>query len=291
MENEWVQVDIAPQLGGKIVSVYNKPLKYEFLWKNAGLPLQVYPAGSEYDPHFYGGIDELLPNDIPETIDGIAYPDHGELWTSSLESIILENAVVLKNTLPLSGLYYEKILRLDESGPYVHTTYTLRNDTAVRRHFLWKLHAALSIQAGDYIECPASTAQVVDPQYSRFTDTTPFRWPIIENTDATIIPAPNGTMDFFYIFGLQQGRMQWISHDRTRQFTYLFDTKVFPYAWYFASYGGFLGHYTAILEPCTTMSININEAINQQQCTVLNPGESMQTSVTIYAGAYTQENL
>jgi hypothetical protein len=284
MENAWVQVDMVPSLGGKIISVYNKALKHEFLWKNTNLPLQTYPAGTEYDPHFYGGIDELLPNDIPEEIDGIAYPDHGELWTTSLESEIQDDAVTLKNTLPLSGLYYEKNIRLDETGPFVHTTYTIRNDKANRRHFLWKLHAALAIQPGDHIECPASLAQVVDLQYSRFTDTTPFSWPLIENTNASSIPEPNGSMDFFYLFNLQQGRMHWISHDHSRQFSYLFDTRIFPYAWYFASFGGFLGHYTAILEPCTTMPIAVNEAAEKKQCAMLNPGESIQTTVTIYAG-------
>jgi hypothetical protein len=291
MENRWLQVDIAPLLGGKIISLYNKPLKHEFLWKNKSLPLQTYPAGTEYDPHFYGGIDELLPNDIPETIDGITYPDHGELWTTILESAIDNHSVVLKNTLPLSGLYYEKVLRLDEAGPYVHTDYTIRNDSTGKRHFLWKLHGALSIQPGDRIECPALSAQVADPQYSRFSDTTPFTWPIIENTNAAIIPAPNGSMDFFYLLDLQQGRMQWISHDQTKQFSYLFDTKIFPYAWYFASYGGFLGHYTAVLEPCTTMPIVMNEAIEKGQCSVLGAGESIQTTVTMFAGAYKQENV
>jgi hypothetical protein len=38
--------------------------------------------GADYDSNFYGGIDELIPNDIPENIDGIDDPDHGELWTT-----------------------------------------------------------------------------------------------------------------------------------------------------------------------------------------------------------------
>ena len=79
MENEHLKCSLVPALGGKLISVYNKSLQKEFLWINQHLELAVNEPGAEYDPNFLGGIDELIPNDIPEKIDGIEYPDHGEL--------------------------------------------------------------------------------------------------------------------------------------------------------------------------------------------------------------------
>ncbi len=85
IQNDHLRVTIFPALGGKITSVFNKKINNEFLWTNASLTLQSHTAGADYDSNFFGGIDELLPNDIPENIDGISYPDHGELWTTPLE--------------------------------------------------------------------------------------------------------------------------------------------------------------------------------------------------------------
>lgn len=63
-----------------------------------------------------------------------------------------------------------------------------------------------------------------------------------------------------------------------------FDTKTFPYAWLFASWGGFLGHYTIILEPCTAMPMSVNEAAAARQCSRLEPGQVMESKVSLYAG-------
>ena len=91
-------------------------------------------------------------------------------------------------------------------------------------------------------------------------------------------------MDFFYLYNAAEGSMR-IQHAQDNAvFAYSYDKKVFPYQWYFASYGAFLDHYTAIIEPCTTMPISVNEARRLHQCSSLQPGETLQTSVTIYAG-------
>jgi hypothetical protein len=44
-KNRWLSVEIFPEGGGKITSIYNKLLEYKFLWKNEQLNLQAYPAG------------------------------------------------------------------------------------------------------------------------------------------------------------------------------------------------------------------------------------------------------
>ena len=76
-ENDFIKFKIIPDLGGKILSIFNKQLGKEFLWRNENLLLQTHQAGADYDANFYGGIDELIPNDIPENVDGTEYPDHG----------------------------------------------------------------------------------------------------------------------------------------------------------------------------------------------------------------------
>jgi hypothetical protein len=124
----------------------------------------------------------------------------------------------------------------------------------------------------------------VDPNYSRFSTLVPFAWPTIEGRSANIVPPANGTMDFFYLFDLRAGHIAWRRPGAGLEFAYEFDTRVFPFAWVFASYGGFLGHCTVVLEPCTAMPISVNEAASKQQCSVLAPGETLETRVAIRAG-------
>ena len=284
LENDLLKVAVVPALGGKILSVYNKSLKKEFLWTNKNLQLKTQEPGADYDSNFLGGIDELIPNDIPETIDNISYPDHGELWTTKLHHEILGNTIIVHGQLKLSGLYYSKSVSLVSGSPSVQLGYIIRNDSGRQRNFLWKLHAALNIDAGNRLVTSATTGKVIDPEYSRFKKhLEPFKWPFIENSDASVVPAKNGTMDFLYLYDVLSGEMQLLDNDG-HLFSYSYDKAVFPYQWWFASYGGFLDHYTAILEPCTNMPISVNEAKELKQTATLAPGEILATTVKIFAG-------
>lgn len=283
-ETDHLIFSIVPELGGKIVSIYNKHLEKEFLWTNNKIPLQINEPGADYDSNFLGAIDELIPNDLTETIDSVEYPDHGELWTTQLQYEQTNEKIRLLGRLRLSGLYYSKTIYPDPGSPALFMEYTIKNEARVQRNFLWKLHAALQIQPGDKLVTSAATAQVVDPEYSRFKNTNPFNWPLIEDQDASIVPAANNTMDFFYLYDIPFGEMQLLTNKGEHVFSYRYDTKVFPHQWYFASYGGFLDHYTVILEPCTNMPMSVNEAKAKGQCAVLEPGESLTTIVQMYAG-------
>ncbi|MBN2578310.1 MAG: hypothetical protein JXB10_04900 [Pirellulales bacterium] len=284
LRSKHLDVDVAPEVGGKIVGIRHVSSGYDFLWRNPRLRLEPQPPGSEYDPYFFGGIDELIPNDVPETVDGAACPDHGELWTSRLECHRDGESLLLTGVLPVCGLQYRRRITLRADSPHLDLHYRITNTTDSERHFLWKLHAALAVAEGDVIDCPARRAQVVDLAYSRFSSAEPFSWPTVEGRRADVVPADEGTVDFFYLFDLPAGRIAWKRPSRNLKFEYAFDTAVFPYAWLFASYGGFDGHYTVILEPCTTMPIRVGDAIGKGTCSRLLPRQSLETHVSIYAG-------
>lgn len=286
LENDQLRLQVLPELGGKILSLFNISLQKEFLWTDPGQPLQRPESGADYDSNFIGGIDELLPNDIPETVDGIHYPDHGELWTTALKVLsITDTDIRLEGSLPLSGLKYCKTIRLEQGSPFVAIDYKISNASDSARHFLWKLHAALRLEEGDRIVSSARYGQVVDPAYSRFPQQeVSFKWPLVDAVDVSIVPAKTDAMDFFYLFDTATGEMKLENNQDHTCFAYLYDTAIFPYQWLFASYGGFLGHYTAILEPCTNMPIGLNDAIARKQSALLQPGQSIETTVKIFAG-------
>jgi hypothetical protein len=284
IENQFLRVDVAPGVGGRITSLFEKRSGHPFLWHNKKLRLERLPPGSEFDPNFYGGIDDLIPNDIPESVDGITLPDHGELWTTPLAHRIEGEVLQLEGMLPLTQLHYTKRISLRPDSPRVDLDYRVENRSGAVRHFMWKLHAALNVEPGDSIICPARTARVGDLQWSRWHTLEPFAWPVIEGNWVDQVPPADGTVDFFFLYDLEAGEVSWESGARGLRFKFEFDTAVFPYAWLFASYGGLLGYYTVVLEPCSGMPMSVNEAAALGKCSRLEPGESINTRVTVYAG-------
>ncbi len=267
LESDDLLVEVAPEVGGRITRLIAKRTGYDFLWRNPSVPLRREEPGTEYDPNFYGGIDELLPNDIPETIDGIACPDHGELWTTAQQSMrVSQREVWLSSTLPLTGLNYQRRFFVSANRCYVQAR--VQNRSEATRRFLWKLHAALAIEPGDRIDCPAKWFAAADPDWSRRQGVGPW--------DGETVPEFDGTTEFLYLSKLSEPTVSWRRGGKT--FKILFDAKAFPFVWYFASYGGFDGHHVAILEPCTTMPISVNEAALSGQCSVLQPHHSLATS-------------
>lgn len=304
LDSAHLRVQVAPALGGRVTSLVHKGSGHEFLWRHPTLPLRRAPFGAEYDPVFWGGIDELLPNDLPEEVDGLALPDHGELWTTALDARPgpdPASELTLSGDLPHSGLSYWRRMRLLPDAPVVRIDYRITNLTARPRHVLFKLHAAVAIRPGDRILCPAGRATVADPAYSRWPaapDGAPrsFAWPHVpgvagDGADgdaaparADLVPPMRGEMDFLYLHELRAGEIGWTRPDAGLLLRYRFDPQIFPCAWLFASYGGFQGHEVAILEPCTTMPISLREAQRSGVCTVLPPHGALVTSVELFAG-------
>lgn len=269
LQSDRIRIEVAHDIGGRICSFVDLRTGYDFLWRNERVPLRREAPGAEYDPNFFGGIEELLPNDIPESIDGIDCPDHGELWTLPLACEPTEDGLFLTGELPGFGLRLERWICLEGDRCAVRTR--LENTSAGSRRFLWKLHAAVRIEPGDRIECDAASFTVADPKWSRREGSGPW--------EGETVPEFDGSTEFLYLQGAG-GHMYW--RRAGKRFGVRFDPAVFRYAWYFASYGGFDGHHVAILEPCTCMPISVNEASALGQCSLIGPGEALETEYEYY---------
>ena len=267
LASDAIEVEIAPEVGARIVSFTDRQTGYQFLWRNPDLPLRLEKPGTPYDTNFFGGIDVLMPNDMPETIAGIECPDHGEVWTTPFAfKPLSECSVALTAHLPRFDFEIANIVEVIENSCRVFARVTNMGRQTVP--FMWKLHAALAIQPGDAIDCAAEEFTPVDIHQSRRK--MPGKW------EGETVPTFDGSMEFLYLHPLWNGYISW--QRREKKFDIRFDRDVFPYAWYWASYGGFHGKHVAVLEPCTCMPKSVNEAHALGQCSVLAPGNSLETS-------------
>ena len=284
LENGLLRVDVAPSVGGRIVGLRHLPSGYEYLWRHPTLPLRRALPDTEYDPQFYGGIDEQIPCDAPESIDGIAFPDHGELWTLPLGCSANGDGLVLSGTLPLMGLFYERSMTLVPEVPELRLRYRLENRSGSTRSFLWKLHVALAVVPEDRIECSAERARPLAPEWAPDRSLAPFAWPWCRGQDLSVTPPAVGGEQFLSLTGLADGRVGWCRPSTGRWLRIGFDLTVFPCCWLFASYGRIPGLYTAILEPSTSSLRTVFESRAQGVGLRLPSGASLETEVVVSVG-------
>jgi len=294
LENPAMIADVIPRLGGKIVHLIDKRTHRKFLWHNPRQRLRELPVGAGYDDHFFGGWDELLPNDLPEVIGGEPWADHGELWTCPLDVETAGPALMLNGLLPINPLAYERRMWLDEEAPILHMRAKVTNIGRISIEFLWKLHPALRISPGCTYDIPARRAIIVDRDFSRLGHLEEFPWPNATDAEgkparADRVDAIDGTSEFLYLVDLAEGRCALANEAEDWRFTMTFPRSVFPTVWIFASYGGWRNHEVAILEPCTTWPKALTSAIALDRAHHLEPGESMSADITVRLGRYREE--
>jgi len=282
LENDWLRVEVLPTFGGKIWTLEHCGLRRQFLWHHPRHRLRALPLGASYDDHFFGGFDELLPNDIPETVNGEPLVDHGELWTTPLEARIEGESLTLQGQLPITPLAYRKTLRLEGNALRLDTQVTNIGRRAL--DVLWKLHPALNISPGAEILVPARTARVPDPAFSRVPHLTEFKWPEMESLQR--VPPLDGSNDFLYLLDLSEGVCALAHRAEDWQFKLTFPTDIFASVWMFAAFGGWRNLEFLILEPCATPQLSLVKSIEEKKCLHLEPGASVTASISVETGPY-----
>ncbi len=271
LRNDRITVSILPSQGGKTTEMRFTGEPRNYIWFDEAQAAKYDPAG-EYDPQFSGGIEELLPSDIPETIDGILYPDHGELWRTPLNVASHDNdKVTLEANLPSTGFSYRREMGLDGNSLVCKTT--IRNIGDRRKHFLWKLHCALNISSGDTIIIPAKCMTAADVEWSTLPDTMPRAF-----SGTLAAPEKDGSSEFLYLTDLSGSYCEAHFKDGHR-LRCEFDGDIFTNIWYFGTYGKLNGSYTGILEPCTNYPMSVKDAANGGCCASLDASESLTTTI------------
>jgi hypothetical protein len=277
LDNDALRVEVLPTLGGKIWTIEHRPARRQFLWHHPRHRLRALPVGASYDDHFFGGFDELLPNDLPERVNGEALVDHGELWTTPLEAHVAGDRLILNGRLPITPLAYRKMLRLEDNALWLD--YKLTNLGRRPLDLLWKLHPALRISEGAEIVVPAKTARVADPSWSRAPEPAEFDWPA--RADRHRVPPLTGSSEFLYLLDLSEGTCA-LRHPAERwAFKLTFPKDIFSSVWVFASFGGWRDLEVLILEPCTIPQLSLAECAKERKCLHLEPNLSIEATVKV----------
>ncbi len=293
LENEFLRAVVLPELGGRLWELHHKPSDFQFLWHHPRIAPRPVPFGSNYDNHWFGGWDELFPNDAPCTVEGEELPDHGEVWSIPWEYDVPssdrrceEVRLILRCETLITACQLEKELVLRAGEPNLTVLYRLANPTGKSVPFLWKLHLALKVEPLSRIQLPPCTV-IPEPAFcSRFaSEPAMFPWPFAPaldggQVDLRVVPEPTAAAtDFFYALGLADGWFALCHPNRQLRLAVRFPKEVFSTVWVFATYGGWRDLYALILEPCTAYPYLLDEAIRQGTASVLRAGERVEALV------------
>lgn len=286
IENRLLRVVVLPELGGRIWQISYKPLDADLLWHNPGTQPVPQPLGACYDDVWCGGWDELYPNDEASTLDGIALPDHGELWSGRWQAKVLDmHTMRLNFQTPLTHFFVEKELRLQGESARLAVNYRLTNCGVRAMPFLFKLHPAFAVSAAHRIDFPPMQVEL-EPDCPGTLEgaAARFVWPMAQTAtgplDLRLVPdASAKALRFFYGSGLREG---WCGVTNTATMlaaALRFNPAFFQSCWLFATHGGWRDLNVAVLEPATGHPFRMQSMIDRGLACVLEPGETLETAV------------
>jgi hypothetical protein len=295
IENESIRAVVLPELGGKLWQLACTRTGRDLLWHNPRLAARAVPFGATYDDVFFGGWDELFPNDIPETLAGEPFPDHGELWASPWDWEIRqagdEARIALRTIGPISGCTIEKTLVVRAGDAHLSVRHRLTNTGRDELPYLWKQHVAVPVAEPARIGLGAATMYVEDFGTPRAGGPGHiYEWPRLVGADGTAtdmsrtLPASSGVSEFQYATHLDGGWCA-VTYEDGSGLGLAFDPEVFRSCWLFASYGGWRGLEVLILELCTGHPVSVAAGVERGTHQILLPGGVIETTVT--AVAYT----
>jgi hypothetical protein len=242
-----------------------------------------WPIGhSVYDDVWAGGFEELFPNDAPGVFDGRALPDHGELWNGAFEVVHASpSALRLRRVCTTVPGAIEKAIELDAEVPAATISYRITSHGDGPLWYLFKLHAAMRVEAGDGVLLPGGMVTAVEPGFGSLATKGPWSWPVSQIALNEVRDARERFKEFVYVSNLPAG---WCGVRRARTGESIrieYPRDVFPHCWLFITYGGWRDYNTVVLEPCTNVPKDLPAAKANGTCAVLAAGEVKEFSVRI----------
>ncbi len=287
VENEQLRLSVLPELGAKIYDVLHKETGQNVLWHNPRVHPHKVPFGSRFDDVYSGGWDEIFPNDAEVVVGSDRFPEMGEAWSLPWDYEIEErrNSVTLttKVQTPISPAELQRKLTLRNGESKFSCDYEFRNLSHNEIKFLWKVHAAFPINKACRIEIPAKHG-IVEPKFSGSYSPGRYNWPLVrtrsgKKADVSIVDPERNDCTLHFVTNLREGLTRFVDGERGLASTLRFDRETLDNVWLWLAYGGWRGHFTAVIEPCTSYPMDLNEAIRKKHFSRLGGGEKMASTV------------
>jgi hypothetical protein len=305
LENEFISIDVFPELGAKIYNFVHRSSNRNLLFHNPRIPPARQQFGARFDDVWSGGWDELIPNDIPTPVVGNEMlPDHGEVWSQASEWQVIKSsessaAVRFLNYGRVLPTVFEKTISLRQGDAFCTVQYRLTNSGRRPVDFLWNIHPAMAISPTTRLDVPARRGIVEKWGTDHFEGGSEYDWPYAidrsgQKVDLRRAYSPESALaDHHYLPEVLEGWYAVTDMQARVGFGLVFPISVFPHLWLFRTFGGWRGLYTLILEASNGYPNDLALARQTGRCGHLDPGQMIEAEVKaiVYSGHAAVERI
>lgn len=260
-------VVVLPEVGAKIISVVSERSGREFVWRDPTRPVGRVGPGARYADHDASGIDDCFPTvdacAYPGgAYDGMALPDHGDLWARGWTAEQADDQAVFTVTGDALPYRFTKRVRIDAPSRSVVVTDTVTLVGPGPLVYQWTGHPLLRAEPGMRVGLPAGTrARTAFSTGGRLAvDDHGWSWPHAPtaaggSTDVSVVGHPeDGLNEKYWLTAPGNGCvLDFPTGDEQLLLTY--DPLVLPYLAVCVNYGGWPAEdpgYWVAVEPSTS---------------------------------------
>lgn len=254
MENDWLAVVVLPGMGGKIASICYKEKSFEAVAQNT-LGEYRHPRNcDDFSKYDASGLDDAFPNVSEASVvrEGALwhYPDHGEIWSASMEWQTDGEKLFLFYESCLFHYKYRKTIELVDQS--VRLSYEIINMAENPLPCIWTFHGLFRYE------------EDMEFLYSEEVRSFENVYPSPElGSPGRHIPIRNREYDFFRVPGKTSKTMVKYYVDEKIKKGYCgyryplyemecsleYDAKKLPFLGVWVTAGGYRGDYNCALEP------------------------------------------
>lgn len=269
IQNDFLRLEVWPQIGGKVSSIIDVADGFNLL---SSYPAEL-PMSAQYDIAFakgwYAGWDECFPaiaasKYVGHPYDGIAVPDHGELWGIPTTSATPTHHGI---TTVWHGLRfgYQLTRNLHIDGPTMTADYTLVNFAPFDFRFVWSMHPLMSLQSPVELEMGSGAAFRWDHDIERSEIGLAFEWPLLAEVGDLSRPSKLPPHRGWKVFSVEaiSGPANLKYPERQRRLTIDYRGESSPAAYWgiWINTGGRYRHQHFSIEPTTGRHDELDRAI------------------------------
>lgn len=279
LANESLSISIAPELGGRMVSMKHLASGREWLdgWEPAAQRRIWRPGDPEnFETGPGAGLDECLPTVLPCVAGGVRLGDHGELWNHPPlfdADLAKESVFSCQWNLESLPLTFERRISID--GGEVRFYYRIKNLADANTPFLWAWHPLFSWEAGDQILTSEKSCHAPDGER--------LAWPRIQpGTDLSRaeFPADHTPAAKVFLGPLTKGHAA-IAAINGATLTLEWPARLFPYAGIWITRGFWKGLHHWAIEPTNAPVDRLSDILPHTMLSLLSPLEIREWKLTV----------
>lgn len=299
VETSTLKLAVLPELGAKVISLVWQGSGHEFLWRHPGRPLQRAAYGAPYDRYDLSGWDECFPTIGPvvyptEPWQGIAVPDHGELWSLPWAWEFTDNRLRMWVHSVRFAYTFERTFHFGAGGA-LQIDYRVTNPTPFALQTLWSMHPFFNVTPTSRVLLPEGVRVRVeisqDERIGGFLSEQP--WPVMVDRQGNTVdlslmgPPAQPYVEKLFSTTLPAGWSALYDESDEHFLAFTFDPNSVPFMGVCQLRGGWpedVPSYSTILEPCNGWPDRLDLAMTRGASVEIPAKGERAWQVTVHVG-------